>query len=264
MKKGLKQILCLLLIFTIASAFIPVQTEASTVKGQYKIYTLPQKKWVKSPVYSGDLQVVYKVKIKSTGYYKIEFDDSKVTTRHRRSHVGVQILKKYDDGADYLSWERPSEGKTAYGVLPKGTYYLYSNHSELRFKYQFIKKSKPSNTKKSKAKTLKRGVNKTVLFPCKTSYPLWFKVKINSRHKIRVFAKDKALITDPIVQVYDSKGKLVNTTAISDTKCQTAAVPKGTYYIKLIRPTGFDDHRFRYAGEGYYKGRAISLTWNQY
>ena len=119
MKKFFNRLFCLVLIVSFVSGFIPVQTEAATVIGQYKIYTLPQKKWVKSPVYSGNRQVFYKFKITSSGYYKIQFDDSKLK-RNRHNLAGVQILNTYrydDDDVTYLRWERSSEGKTAYGVL---------------------------------------------------------------------------------------------------------------------------------------------------
>ena len=111
MKKFFNRLFCLVLIVSFVSGFIPVQTEAATVIGQYKIYTLPQKKWVKSPVYSGNRQVFYKFKITSSGYYKIQFDDSKLK-RNRHNLAGVQILNTYrydDDDVTYLRWERSSD-----------------------------------------------------------------------------------------------------------------------------------------------------------
>ena len=266
MKKFFNRLFCLVLIVSFVSGIIPVQTEAATVIGQYKIYTLPQKKWVKSPVYSGNRQVFYKFKITSSGYYKIQFDDSKLK-RNRHNLAGVQILNTYrydDDDVTYLRWERSSEGKTAYGVLPKGTYYLFSNSENLRFKYEFIKMSRPSNTTKAKAKSLKRSVNKRFLFDYNSKYPVWYKVKLTAKHKIRIFAQDKAGSVDPNVLVFNSKGKKIKTTALNDYMCQTAAVSKGTYYIRLSRETGYDKHRFRRSGSGFHQGRYISFTWNQY
>ena len=266
MKKFFNRLFCLVLIVSFVSGFIPVQTEAATVIGQYKIYTLPQKKWVKSPVYSGNRQVFYKFKITSSGYYKIQFDDSKLK-RNRHNLAGVQILNTYrydDDDVTYLRWERSSEGKTAYGVLPKGRYYLFSNSENLRFKYEFIKMSRPSNTTKAKAKSLKRSVNKRFLFDYNSKYPVWYKVKLTAKHKIRIFAQDKAGSVDPNVLVFNSKGKKIKTTALNDYMCQTAAVSKGTYYIRLSRETGYDKHRFRRSGSGFHQGRYISFTWNQY
>lgn len=265
MKKRLKQLFCLLMIISFFSRFISVQTEASTIIGQYKIYNLPQKKWVKSPVYSGNRQVFYKFKITSSGYYKIQFDDSKLK-RNRHNLAGVQILNTYrydDDDVTYLRWERPSEGKTAYGVLPKGTYYLFSNSENLRFKYEFIKLSSPSNTSKAKAKSLKRGTGKKFLFKFNSKNPVWYKVKLTAKHKIRIIAQDKTGTVDPNVHVFNSKGKELKTTALNDYTYQTKTVSKGTYYIKLSRKTGYDNHRFRRSGSGYYQGRLIYFMWKQ-
>ena len=265
MKKHLQRLICLLMIMSFVYGFIPVQTEAATIIGKYKIYNLPQKKWVQSPEDPQDRFVCYKFKITSSGYYKIQFDDSKLK-RNRHNLVGVQILNTYrydDDNVTYLRWERCSNG-TAYGVLPKGTYYLFSNSTNLRFKYEFIKMSRPSNNSKGKAKSLKRGVNKRFLFDYNSKYPVWYKVKLTSKHKIRIFAQDKGGGVDPKVLVYNSKGKQIKTTSINEYMCQTAVVSKGTYYIRVSRNTGYDNHRFRRSGSGYYQGRYISFTWNQY
>lgn len=266
MKKHLQRLICLLMIMSFVYGFIPVQTEAATIIGQYKIYNLPQKKWMKSPSDSGDKIVCYKFKITSSGYYKIQFDDSKLK-RNRHNLVGVQILNTYkygDDDVTYIRWERCANGKTAYGVLPKGTYYLFSNSDDIRFKYEFVKLSRPSNTSKGKAKTLKRGVNKRFLFDYNSKNTVWYKIKLNSKHKIRIFAQDKGGSVHPNILVYNSKGKQIKATAINDYMRQTAVVSKGTYYIRVSRNTGYDNHRFRRSGSGYHQGRYISFTWNQY
>ena len=98
MKRLLKQSICLLAILCLFAGLVPVQAQAYEKKGQYKIHSLSEDKWVTSPQ-DDDYYHVYKIKIPSDGYISVKVNIDKVTTRHPNRSC-ARLFTTYKVGED--------------------------------------------------------------------------------------------------------------------------------------------------------------------
>ncbi|MBQ6636752.1 MAG: hypothetical protein IJH81_10395 [Lachnospiraceae bacterium] len=258
MKRYLKQLICALAILCLAAGFAPVQAEAATtIKGQYRLHTIEQKKWY-TYNYSEKYQDYYKFTVPSTGYIKLDQDTSKTTSHHNAPRLsietnytegGIRTMNVYDD--------------TSYIALPKGTYYIYASHDKMRFKYQFVKQSRTSNYCMAKAEALKAGKNKMLVFDYGYEFTKWYKVDLTKSKRIRIWAASKDGYGDFTPIVIDKDGEMYDVTFLYANKSQTEVLPKGTYYILLSRDLQANRRHHRNA-KGYYVERTVSFTWNAY
>lgn len=257
MKKHLKQLICAIAILCLVAGFAPAQTEAATIKGNIRIHTIQQKKWYTVPE-SEKYTDYYKFKVTSPGYIKIWQDVSKVSYRH--TYPKLYVETDYSDKGEIII--RATES-TKCLALPKGTYYFSGSHSNMRFKYEFVKQARTSNYCMAKAETIAAGKNKTLVFHYGYEFTKWYKVKLTKSKRIRIWAASNDGYGDFEPLVISSDGQKMDTSFLYANKCQTEVLPKGTYYILLSRDLEANRRHHRYA-KGYYVERVVSYTWNLY
>lgn len=261
MKRLLKQSICLLAILCLFAGLVPVQAQAYEKKGQYKIHSLSEDKWVTSPQ-DDDYYHVYKIKIPSDGYISVKVNIDKVTTRHpNRSCARLFTTYKVgeDNSPDYFI-AGFYEGEN-YMAIKKGTYYFCPSADKLKFKYVHHSVSHGSNYCMEKAKKLTSGKNMREVFAYGYEFTKWYKITLSKPQKIKTFVRTMestsryGRIYGPEVElsVIYKNGVKVKTTDLNYYSKITGTLPKGTYYICVKRNIPADDSE-------YYGGRLISLT----
>ena len=260
----MKQWLFVLAALCLVMSAMPVQTQASTIKGDYRIITLKQKKWV-TDKYDGKYFNVYKLKIPSDGYIRLYINRSDLSTARYRNHVGSVAI--------YTTWNLENTTqlarfyeKTNFFAVSKGTYYVDCN-DVVKFKWDFQPMAHGKNTTMAKAEKMSAGKNRSVCFNAGYDQtPKWYKVKLTKSNRIRVFVKPRDWnsltlkqggVRGPKVAVFilNSKGKKLNKFFVDRYVEQTSVLPKGTYYIRLERFK--EEEKIEKYGS-----RVISFTWN--
>lgn len=250
-------------LLCIFAGAVPVQAQAYETKGEYRIHTLAQKKWLTAPEDGENYTNVYKIKVPSDGYIKVSVNSDKVTGRHA-NRVPAMLFTSYKVNADnamddyHVANFQPG---THFLALKKGTYYFYPGADNLKFKWEHHAVSHGSNYCMAKAETLASGKNRKVSFAYGYEFAKWYKVNLAKKQKIRLYARrleSKARygrVYGPGIQaiIVNKYGKKIKTTEIDTNTQITGLLAKGTYYICLtrLRPDGKDE---------YYGDRLISLT----
>lgn len=260
MKKRLKQFICLLALLCIAAGFTPAnKVEASTIKGDVRIHTLEKNKWITAP--NSKYEEMYKFKVTQTGYYKIQLDKSKITSRAYKAAVFICKTYKFDSHDDYVLY---LNDEVNYIALPKGTYYLYSNSYRMRFKVEFTEKSHPDNYCRAKAKTVNAGETYKRLFYYNYEFPQWFKLKLTSSKKISLWADGTDGIVMVDVVLRNSKGEEIALKYNDEKDCYqtTKALSKGTYYCTVSRKITHPGDYSKYS-DRHYADRVILFKWKK-
>lgn len=265
MKKTLKQFICALAVLCIIAGFVPVQAQAYVKKGDYKIHTLSEDKWVTAPEDDEKYTNVYKIKVPSDGYIKVKVNIDKVKSRHP-NRACARLFTTYkvnaEDAPDYFI-AGFYEGENCV-ALKKGTYYFCPIATSLKFKWEHHSKSHGSNYCMSKAKKVTSGNKYTACFQYGYEYPKWFKITLSKKQKIQVTAKRMesssryGRIGGPgfDVLIVNNKGIPVSITNDGYETKLTGLLAKGTYYICIQRRIPADQ-------DEYYGDRLISLTVNK-
>lgn len=261
MKKHLRQIICVLLVACLATGFTPSAVQAATIKGNCRIYTVKENKWYTEKG-SEKYNDYYKIKVSSVGYIKLDVDTSKCNIHHNPARLSIET--GYGDNGAILN--RIYNGRS-YIVLQKGTYYLSASHTNLRFRYDFVKKSRSHNYCKAKADTLKAGVTKTRFFDYGYEFEQWFKVKLDGSRAIKIALTSGDGWGDFELKAYSSDAREIDLKDVgedgSDTSIyETEKLSKGTYYITVSRPKTMDSRSSR-TGKLKYKGRVFTLKWTK-
>ena len=82
MKKLLKQSICLLAVLCIIAGLGPARAQAYEKKGEYRIHSMSEGRWITEPKDNPDYIDVYKMRISSDGYIKVKVNNDKCTGRH--------------------------------------------------------------------------------------------------------------------------------------------------------------------------------------
>ena len=253
MKKMLKRSICLLAVLCIIAGLVPMKAQAYEKKGEYKIHSISEGKWVTTSD-DDDYTNVYKFKIPSDGYIKVKVNSDKCTGRfHTKAcavifttyKVNSETREEYVIGS-FLNGEN-------YVAVKAGTYYFYSTHDNLKFKYEHTSVSHGSNYCMQKAKSLTSGKNYREVFAYGYEYTKWYKITLHKRQKIKTFARRMESqapygeIEGPGISLYlvNQYGVRIKTTTLNARQVITGTLPKGTYYICLTRkiPRSMNEYR---------------------
>lgn len=273
MKDFLKRVFVAVMAVTFLAVCIPLNVEAAETRTFHYSYN-------KIPVTSGaasysvakkysakaDKDNVYytynvlQIKVPKNGYLIFTTNDSS-----KKIYINTKVEKDvYVGKADYSGrLNDVLTGKTKYyRVLPKGTYYLWSDssNSDLKLKYTFKSVSNPTNYARATASKLNSGVTKKVVFNNGYEYSRWFKITLSAKKKITINLKnldDATTLNDPYFKVFNSKGTEVATTAVSGKSNQyvtKAAQKKGVYYVRI-------DYPYYYSKPWYFASRIRNFSW---
>lgn len=255
---GIKQLLCIALSVVLATGFMPLHASAYSTKYVYKITTVKQNTpvVVKADTFDYDEKTqtnttvyqMYKITLPSNGYIKAQVSSKNNTMYIYKSLPSGRALENPD------AITTLSSSSTYYKVLPKGTYYIRSS-CDLSLKWSFTKINHKSNYCRAKAASLKKGKKAAVVFDYGYEYAKWYKIKLTKKKKITVTKKVMDTLsprTDLVI--YNSRGVRVQCSMLSGYRYQTAKLPKGTYYIMVLR--SFDRYE-----SSFYEGRLDQITW---
>ena len=262
MKKQLQRLICLLTVLCIIAGLGPAKAQAYEKKGQYKIHSIHEGRWVTEPKDDPDYINVYKMRISSDGYIKVKVNNDKCTGRHvnRASALLFTTYKiNAETSGDYFVAGFYS-GEN-YMAIKKGTYYFCCTHDKLKFKYEHTSVSHGSNYCMHKAKSLTSGKNYREVFAYGCEYTKWYKITLHKKQKIKTFARRMEStsrygnIEGPGFSLYivNKYGIRIRTTQLNSQQVITGTLPKGTYYICLSRSIPRDK-------DEYYGDRLISMT----
>ena len=263
MKRVLKQSICLLAILCIIAGLAPMKAQAYEKKGQYRIHSLSRNTWKTYPEDGDNYISVYKFRISSDGYIKVNVNTDKCTGRHT-ARAALRLFTSYkvneDNSPDYFITSF-YEGEN-YLALKAGTYYFDSSHSKLKFKYDFTSVSHGSNYCMQTAKKLTSGKNIKEVFAYGYEFTKWYKITLTRKQKIKTFVNRMECNSAAIGRIYgpglnqyilNSKGLKVKTTKLNPRQLITDTLPKGTYYICVTRAIPKDESE-------YYGDRLFSFT----
>ncbi len=262
MKRLLKQSICLLAILCLFAGLVPVQAQAYEKKGDYKIHSMSEDKWVTSPG-DTDYHHVYKIKIPSDGYIKVKVNWDKVPRDKRRRSTSVDLYTTYktcEDNSQNYEIANFIQGE-AYVALKKGTYYFNTYTSLLKFKYVHHSVSHGHNYCMEKAKNLTSGKNRREVFAYGYEFAKWYKITLSKPQKIKAYCErmestgrfSRIFGPDISLMIINKNGVAVKTTRLDRFTQITGTLPKGTYYICVQRDRPADK-------DEYYGSRLISLT----
>ena len=143
----------------------------------------------------------------------------------------------------YVGGFGASGGGTSKEILAvsKGTYYLkaYTHSGAAKLKITSKTFKKPANTMRSKALTLEKGAETTVIQVPTGPNQLWYKIKLTKKQFITVdFDEWSGYFHPGVISIYNAKNKKVVTLFSEDeylykTKARQSA---GTYYICVQKP----------------------------
>ncbi|MDD6154296.1 MAG: hypothetical protein PUB39_01875 [Eubacteriales bacterium] len=224
---------------TATTKWTPYHSQAAIAKGQFTGYTIKMPANGKLYVRARSYTIDPNTGSVSAGYVFTKLYNSK------QSQIS-------DNGTGLTLQNDPSSGGTYY-VVKKGTYYLGfapdADNRNVEFTIKYAKLTLPTNTKKSKALTLKRGkAYKTGYVPLGAVQTQWFKVKQTKTKKLWFYVNTKGIKdyggtnTRGIkITAYVGKKKLgtkkVNYAMAGPIKITYSTkkgyAKKGTYYFKV-------------------------------
>lgn len=246
MKRRLQQFICALAVLCLVAGFAPVQAQAYEKKGEYRIHTVSQNKWVTDAKETGDYINVYKIKVPAEGYIRVFMNDSHLTEHIHGNHMpDIALYDSYKIADENVYMTCAFRDETNWLAVKKGTYYLSPRYAGTKFRWNFQKKSSGSNYCMAKAETVKNGKNSVLYYGYGYEFSKWYKVKLTKKQKIKAFARPmecklgKRRRRDPgpglAMVIVDSKYKKVATSHVANYTEMTGLLNKGTYYIRLER-----------------------------
>lgn len=244
MKKMLKKLLSVALVFTMIMCLVPpVETQAAA-----KTVTLKHKKWHTNS--STKAQTVYhKIKVPKDGYIKLEgygysaYSSSKSSIRYRLCNSKKKALTKWDKSISaFGSSVTGRKAFTDYVAVKKGTYYIKVNDNRYKLKYTFKAVKDQGGSSKAKARNIARGktVKGLVQAGGKGSKIDWYKITLPKSQKIKFtynalacdWIQFKVVNADPRVTIFGSSAYCWAKKTSATTR---NAFPAGTYYIQVTR-----------------------------
>lgn len=248
--KHTKRSVSAVLIFTLlVMLLLPMSVPAASKN--YRITTLGRGKWAsKSYKYNADTGIHYT-------YYKISVTKPGRLNFVLSNDTYISIYNSWSDlknstrNGSCIGLNYKSDCKMI--AVEKGTYYMYVMDGKC--KYTFTAAATPTNYCVAKAKALKINTTDYSVFTPRTNFTRWYKITTAKKKKIYFWSNtyNHAYST----QIFDSKLRRIQTVKNgSDTAyCTKAALPKGTYYIRV-------QCQNRYADEyDYAFGEVATIRW---
>lgn len=203
---------------------------STTAFAGYKVKSAKVNKWI-----SGKSGNLYKISIPSGTYIQAQVK--------KNGSVSFYKNKKVENGVLYLANEE-------YGVLPKGTYYIYCSY---KFKIVTKKYKNSANYNAGKASSLKAGKQVVVVQTPKDAYDRWYKIKLTKTKTINFWTNNSSAVS-----VLNSEGKELNTSSAGKNKYYTYEVQSaGTYYFCVGKDEEYNDDDSTYD----WNGSVYTLKW---
>ena len=187
----------------------------------------------------GDYETYYKITVKKDGMLTIS---SQNVGDEAGAWMDIYLYAK-DKGEYYnlsnVIWTT-DKSKTVKYAVAKGTYYLRGNKNS-KFKYKFTQEPYKANYCASKATSLKKNKEVTVVNTAKNGYDRWYKIKLTKRQMLTFWKSGSN--TD--VQIYDSNMEAIDTIQDNDDSTKyysRTLLKKGTYYVRIAIPSYFNSY----------------------
>lgn len=235
----------MLLLAAVWASLLLGNTVMAKSVDEEKIYDLQPGKTVKMEDYVTSVEIYdeqekeyvyqntfnhYKMVIPADGYItvkmKAEYDDDDVWVYRKKRVYGGDNSRSAILNVDYQMIKR---GENKFPIS-KGTYYLVGNRI-ISFSYTFTKTSFPTNYRRAKAQTLKRGKKAEICQVPKKNYSRWFKIKLTKKQAI-TFWSDQGSRVD----IFDEDLHHVEVEHAGETSKKyftREKMPKGTYYLRM-------------------------------
>ena len=242
MKNIFRNTIVTMIAVAMLAVIVPHTAEAKDVFG-YKATVLKQNTWTKTSQYTAkkvgsNWQFTYdalKVNIPDDGYIKIESKD-------KNDNI---YISKPSELKNFKYTTKMSGSNTYYRVIPEGTYLIWNDKDGLNIRYTFIKAEDEENCDRSEAVSVASGKKKMVVFTDGHEYSKWYKIKLNKKKAITIktalMDENSAGVKD-YMKVFGSNGQEIKLSeTVKNKTYKTAAVKKGTYYIKIDYPYSWTD-----------------------
>lgn len=260
MKKRMKQLLCIVLAFAFVLCFVPKQTFADVkIKYEKKIVTWKQNTYVQGRIDNLDMSengwtevhYFWKITVPANGYVRIQA----TYKEHLTDSASFFICKSFDKNKEPSGYIAYYSGSKNYLVLNKGTWYVFISPGTIA-KWTFVSKKSQSNICRGKAASLPAGKEKVVFVNYGHEAPLWYKVTLPKKKVLTVyftFLDEEKISGHMTFDLFDSKGKMIDYRSRNETAYRTAALPKGTYYIRV--------HSYTIEDPSMHTGRLAKIKW---
>ena len=172
------------------------------------------------------------IKVPKDGYVTLKTKSTEqICIATARKNKNPQIIYKLSGAKKYLR------------SLKAGSYYIFSNFSDVKVQYSATKVATAKNTSKAKAKKLKAGTGEIIALYNNKNAPRWYKITLTKRQYVTITLKllDKAdSTTSKGYKLYDAKNNLIEDRYYfysATNKCKTEKkLAAGTYYLKIEHP----------------------------
>lgn len=184
-----------------------------------------------------------KIKPKSDGYLKLKFSNASSSYTYALGKVWLcnksktkQLSTSYTYNTNYTDASYYTE---CYGLKKNTVYYVaVQAYDGVKISADFKKVSDKSGSKKSKAKTIKKGKTVTGILTAGKTTADWYKFKLSSRQKLKVYFTPCATDT---VKISFSGAGIKSSTENYNTNYWGRKIPlstrdkvrTGNYYIKV-------------------------------